>query len=352
MNRPGSRIFALAAQLLLMATIHAAAYAEGDLQFAELGDCPLASGEVIRDCRLGYRTFGQLNESRSNALLFPSWYGGTAEDLVSFGYIGPGLLADSASYFVIVVDAFGDGVSSSPSNSKSQGGTDFPALRIEDMVIAEHRLLVDVLAIHRLHAVIGISMGGMQALEWAVRYPTFMNKAVSIVGTPRQTSYDLLLWHAQLETIQAIADDDYESAVRIIAALGNLTLTTPSFVASNTPAASYQDYVQESLELTRRNALENRVPQLEAMIHHDISARFGGSMQMAAEALDADLLIVVSPEDHVVNPIPSREFAGLAGATLHELPGACGHIAVACEKAALTEVVLQFLREPVPARAD
>jgi homoserine O-acetyltransferase/O-succinyltransferase len=338
----------LVVQVIVMASVRA----EGDQQFAEFDDCPLVSGEVIRDCRLGYRTFGQLNETRSNALLFPSWYGGTSEDLVSFGYIGPGLLADSASYFVIVVDAFGNGVSSSPSNSKSQHGADFPALRIEDMVVAEHRLLVDVLAIPRLHAVIGISMGGMQTLEWAVRFPAFMDKAVSIVGTPRQTSYDLLLWHAQLEAIQEFADDDYESAVRIIAALGNLTLSTPSFVASNTPATAYQDYVQQSLEMTRRYGLENRVPQLEAMIHHDISARFGGSMQMAAEAVDADLLIVISPEDHVVNPIPSREFAGLAGARLHELPGACGHIAVACEKAELTEVVMKFLQEPAPARAD
>jgi homoserine O-acetyltransferase len=326
--------------------------AEGEQQFAEFHDCPLVSGEVIRDCRLGYRTFGQLNEARSNALLFPSWYGGTSEDLVSFGYVGPGLVADSASYFVIVVDAFGNGVSSSPGNSKSQHGADFPALRIADMVIAEHRLLVDVLAIPRLHAVVGISMGGMQALEWAVRYPTLMDKVVSIVGTPRQTSYDLLLWHAQLEAIQQVADDDYESALRIIAALGNLTLFTPSYVAGNTPATAYQDFVQQSLEMTRRYGLENRVPQLEAMIHHDISAQFGGSMQMAADAVDADLLIVISPEDHVVNPIPSRELAGLAKAELHELPGACGHVATVCEKAELTGVVLQFLRKPAARRAD
>lgn len=344
----GKWAMVLAAQAIVVASVRA----EGEQQFAEFHDCPLVSGEVIRDCRLGYRTFGQLDEARSNALLFPSWYGGTSEDLVSFGYVGPGLLADSASYFVIVVDAFGNGVSSSPGNSKSQHGADFPTLRIEDMVIAEHRLLVDELAIPRLHAVIGISMGGMQALEWAVRFPNFMDKAVSIVGTPRQTSYDLLLWHAQLEAIQQLADDDYESALRIIAALGNLTLFTPSYVASNTPAATYQDFVQQSLEMTRRYPLENRVPQLEAMIHHDISAQFAGSMQMAADAVDADLLIVISPEDHVVNPIPSREFAGLAKAELHELPGACGHVATACEKAELTEVVLQFLRKPASGRAD
>jgi len=348
MNRTGVWALVLAAQLLLTVPV----MADGDLQFATFDQCPLASGEAIRDCRLGYRTFGQLNEARSNAILFPSWFGGTTEDLVKFGYIGPGLFADSASYFIIAVDAFGNGVSSSPSNSESRHGAEFPALRIEDMVNAQHRLLIEVLNIPRLHAVIGISMGGMQALEWAVRYPAFMDKAVSVVGTPRQTSYDLLLWNAQLGAIQHLADDDYENTILVVVALDNLAAYTPGYVASNTPADGYHDYLQQSVESARRYGLQNRVPQLQAMIHHDISARFGGSLPMAAAAVDADLLIVVSPEDHMVNPIPSREFSGLAGAELHELTGACGHVAVGCEKDAMTEVVLRFLRRPAPDRED
>ncbi len=348
MNRTGKWAMVLALQVMLTVP----GMADGDLQFAALDECPLASGEAIHDCRLGYRTFGQLNEDRSNAILFPSWFTGTTEDLLKFGYIGPGLIADSTSYFIIAVDAFGNGVSSSPSNSESQHGADFPVLRIEDMVKAQHRLLIEVLNIPRLHAVIGISMGGMQALEWAVRYPAFMDKAVSVVGTPWQTSYDLLLWNAQLGAIQHLADDDYENTIRVVAALDNLTAYTPSYVAGNTPAAGYHDYLQQSVESARRYGLQNRVPQLQAMIHHDISARFGGSPEAAAAAVEADLLFVVSPEDHMVNPIPSREFAGLAGAELHELTGACGHVAVGCEKDAMTGVVLQFLRGPARDRED
>jgi homoserine O-acetyltransferase len=343
MNRTSEWAMALAAQVLLTVPV----MADGDLQVAALDECPLASGEVIRDCRLAYRTFGQLNEDRSNAILFPSWFTGTTEDLVKYGYIGAGLIADSTTYFIIAVDAFGNGVSSSPSNSESQRGTEFPELRIEDMVNAQQRLLLEVLDIPRLHAVIGISMGGMQTLEWTVRYPTFMDKAVSIVGTPWQTSYDLLLWNAQLGAIQNLADDDYDNTIRVVVALDNLTAYTPAYVASNTPAAGYDDYLQQSVESARRYGLQNRVPQLQAMIHHDISARFGGSRPIAAAAVDAELLFVVSPEDHMVNPIPSREMAGLAGAQLHELTGACGHFATGCEKDAMTEVVLQFLQRPV-----
>ncbi len=167
MNRPAKWIVALAAQMLLMTTIHA----EGDQQFAGLGDCPLLSGEVIRDCRLGYRSFGQLNDDGSNAILFPTWFTGTTDDLVKFGYIGPGLIADSATYFIVTVDAFGNGVSSSPGNSETQRGAGFPELRIADVVNAEHRLLTEKLGTSQLHAVIGVWMGGMQALDgpYAIR---------------------------------------------------------------------------------------------------------------------------------------------------------------------------------------
>ena len=87
-------------------------------QFAALGDFKLKSGEVIRDCRIGYRTFGRLNEQKSNAIVLPTWASGTSEQLKS--NIGPGRLMNSEKYFVIAIDALGNGVSSSPSNSKLQ----------------------------------------------------------------------------------------------------------------------------------------------------------------------------------------------------------------------------------------
>src|SRR5262245_12313351 len=83
-------------------------------QFARLGDFKLESGEVIRDCRVGYRTFGHLSADKSNVIVFPTWASGTTEQLKS--NIGAGKLIDSEKYFVVAVDALGNGVSSSPSN--------------------------------------------------------------------------------------------------------------------------------------------------------------------------------------------------------------------------------------------
>lgn len=130
-----------------------------ELQTANLGDFKLQNGQTIKDCRIGYRTFGKLNERKSNAVLFPTWFSGTSADLA--GQVGPGKVVDSTRFYVIAVDALGNGVSSSPSNSKQQPGRDFPHYNISDMVETEYRLVTEKLGLKHLHAVLGISMGGM-----------------------------------------------------------------------------------------------------------------------------------------------------------------------------------------------
>ena len=102
--------------------------ANGAQQFAALGDLKLRSGAVIHDFRLGYRTFGQLNAAKSNAILWPTWLGGKTQELVQF--IGPDTVVDSTKYFVVLVDAIGNGISTSPSNSKFQPRLAFPEFTI------------------------------------------------------------------------------------------------------------------------------------------------------------------------------------------------------------------------------
>ena len=98
-----------------------AAPPEGAQQSAELGEMKLQGGVAIQDFRLGYRTLGNLNTQKSNAILWPTWLGGKSQDLLPF--IGPGKVVDTTNYFVVLVDAIGNGVSSSPSNSKKQSLT-------------------------------------------------------------------------------------------------------------------------------------------------------------------------------------------------------------------------------------
>ncbi len=227
--RPGSGWASLFAVALLLST--AAARAQ-ELQFADLGQCALESGQVIEDCRLAYRTFGQLRGKGDNAVVFPTWFSGSTEDLMQ--YVGAEAPIDPSRYFAVLIGAFGNGVSSSPSNSKKQPEGSFPQFTLRDAVRAQHRLLTEKLGIDHVHAVMGISMGGMQTFEWMVLYPNFMARAIPIVGSPQLGSYDLLLWRTQLHAIeeaQKAYDDPAEqrrAAMSVVSDIHQLALTSPT----------------------------------------------------------------------------------------------------------------------------
>jgi pimeloyl-ACP methyl ester carboxylesterase len=196
--------------LALMQVVHGQ-----EQQLARIGDLRLDSGKTIRDCVIGYRTFGRLNKDKSNAVLFPTAFTSRSADLVKF--IEPGKWIDSGKHFVIVVDSLGDGISSSPSNSNSQPGLDFPEFSIRDMVSAEQQRVVGALHLRHLRAVMGFSMGGEQAFQWAVSYPGFMDKTISILGSPQLTAYDLLLWRSMLLAIERLSVSGRRQSFRWVA---------------------------------------------------------------------------------------------------------------------------------------
>jgi homoserine acetyltransferase len=127
-----------ALEALLLASLFACG---GTQQLARLGDFTTQSGEVISDCRLGFRTFGRLDPGRSNAVLVPGWFLGTSQGLAR--QIGPGGVVDSDRFFVVAVDPLGNGVSSSP----SQGLQRFPPLTIEDQAQAQFLLVTRILGL-------------------------------------------------------------------------------------------------------------------------------------------------------------------------------------------------------------
>lgn len=314
------------------------ARAQGALQMADLNQCRLVNGEVIQHCRLGYRTFGTLNADRSNAVLFPTWFSGTSNDLI--GNVGPNALVDSTRFFVILVDAFGNGVSSSPSTSTTQPERTFPTFSIRDMVDAQHRLLTETLQIDHLHAVVGASMGGMQAFEWMMRYPSFMDKVAALTGTPRLTPYDRLLWQAELTAIESGSAS--RQAMRTVALIHARNLYTPQRFA-HMDSARFASFYQQEQEHTQSKDPYDWASQLRAMLHHDSYEPFEGDIAKAASAIQADVLVVTAQQDHMVNPLPAQRFAERIGAKQLTLPSDCGHLALGCQADTVNPTVRRFL---------
>jgi len=318
----------------------------GEQQFAEFDVCRLDSGQVIKHCRIVYRTFGALNQQCSNAVLFPTWYNGRTEYLM--GFVGADRLVDPTRYFVVLIGALGDGVSSSPSNSSTQHGAAFPAITIRDMVNAEHRLATEVLRLSHVHAVMGISMGGVQTFEWAVDYPEFMDKLVPVVGTPQLTSYDLLNWDVLAKAIDS--DPAYqhgrytqEPPLELANEIGALTLPTPSFWVRHVTREQFPTWLRDIEQPLKLDA-NDRMWQLHAMIAHDVT-HGSGDLGSAAGRTKAPFFIVVSAHDQLVNPAPALEWARFVHAGTYVSQNDCGHrmLLDECDGPAVFAAVRKFL---------
>ncbi len=313
-------------------------------QFADLGTCALESGEELLECRIGYRTVGELNAAGDNAVLIPTWYGGSSETWVG---LQAALLGEDHDFYVIMVDDLANGVSVSPSNSEAQPGEAFPEITTRDMVHSQYRLATEVLGLESLHAVMGISMGGMQTFEWAVLYPDFMAKLVPIAGSPKLAGHDVALWEASKRLYHWSAECQCREAAEALTAMRLMNATTSDQAGVDMPG----DSVAASLGRVSPGGMDfglawNLTRQADAMIATDVNRTLGGDWNAAAKAIRADMLVIVGARDHVVTPGAASDLAELMGesATLIVFDNNCGHNIPGCEMFRSRSLIREFLR--------
>lgn len=171
-------------------------------------DLRLESGRILGPIEIAYETYGTLNAARSNAILVAHAWTGSAhlagrhsEEEKRGGWwddiVGPGKLLDTDRYFVICSNVIGSCFGSTgPTSINPKTGKrynlSFPVITVRDMVNAQ-RLLIDQMGIERLFCVLGGSMGGMQALEWATQYPDRVASAIILATTPRPSAQAISL---------------------------------------------------------------------------------------------------------------------------------------------------------------
>jgi homoserine O-acetyltransferase/O-succinyltransferase len=192
------------------------------MRFAEA--LPLQSGASIGDYDLSYETYGTLNDAKSNAVLIchalnashhvAGVYAGQDK---SEGWwdnmIGPGKPLDTNKFFVIGINNLGScfGSTGPMHTNPATGrvyGADFPVMTVEDWVNAQARLL-DALGIETLAAVMGGSLGGMQALSWTLQYPQHVRHAVVIASAPNLTAENIAFNEVARRAI--VTDPDFHA---------------------------------------------------------------------------------------------------------------------------------------------
>ncbi len=320
--------------LFTIVLISSLLFPQAKQQFAEIGNLKLLSGCTLFNCKIGYRTFGKLNSDSSNVVIYPTWFGGTSQHISNL--IGEGGIVDSSKYFVIAIDALANGVSTSPSNSKLQSGKDFPEISIDDMVNSQYKMLTENFRFKHIHAIIGGSMGSMQALQWIVSYPNFISKAIPYVASPRRSTYDRLIMQFRkriIETYRELGADD-----KLINTMLNYTtqlfVRSPEYIIENISHDDFESYLDkkiENREPSKTFTIDNHLAQLKAMISYNIYKGFNNSVTETAQHIKTKVFLILGKTDMLVHPAPALELADELGCKVLLLENNCGHLAPGCE---------------------
>ncbi len=308
------------------------------------------SGAVLPEALVMYGTYGKLNAARDNAVLLPSHYMAN-----SHGYewlIGPGQALDPAGLFLVATELFGNGRSSSPSNTPEPfHGPRFPVTTIRDNVQAVHSLLVDELKITHLRAIVGFSMGAEQAFQWAVSFPDFADRIVATSGTAKCHPHGVVRLEGQIAAIAAdpvFQAGDYKTQpLKGLEAFGTVWAAwlysqewwrKELWRASRPPGTTFDQVLDRFRTRFIPGAdANNLILQCRTWAKHDVGTTpgFNGDEERALKSIRVPILYMPSETDLYFPLTDARyEAAFIPGVTLQPIPSLWGHTAGAASNPA------------------
>ncbi len=330
----------------------------------------LKSGAVLPQYELVYETYGTLNAGRSNAILICHALSGTHHVAGKYGendkypgwwdnMIGPGKPLDTNRYFVIGVNNLAGchgstgPASINPATGKPWGSL-FPIVTVHDWVQAQARL-ADLLGIKQFAAIVGGSLGGMQALQWTLTYPDRVRNALVIAAAPNLTAQNMAFNEVARQAIitdpEFFCGDFYEHGVvprrglRIARMLGHITYLSDDAMGAKfgrklrSGEIKYSFDVEFEMESYLRYQGDKFAGEFDAntylrmtraLDYFDPAAEFGGDLSAALARAKADFLVVSFTSDWRFSPARSREIVKALldnelSVTYAELTAAHGH---------------------------
>lgn len=175
-----------------------------DYEIFDLGTFKFQCGLAVPDCKLAYKTFGTLNAAKDNVIVYPTWYSGQHYD--NEWLVGEGMALDPGKYFIIIPNMFGNGLSSSPSNTPEPYNADrFPDVTAYDNVMAQHRLITEKFGIEKIRMVTGWSMGALQTFHWGALFPDMVELIAPFCGSAKCSRHNYVFLEGVKAALRADA---------------------------------------------------------------------------------------------------------------------------------------------------
>ena len=311
-----------------------------DYEIFELEAVSLQAGLTLRQAKLAYKTYGQLNAARDNVIVMPTFYGAQHAENEALMAVWPSL--DPKKYFIIVPNMFGNGLSSSPSNTPPPFDRPlFPNITLYDNVVCQHRLVTEHLGIQRVKLVVGFSMGAQQAFQWGALYPDMVQAIAPICGSARTSPHNYLFLEgvkAALVADAMFAEGWYHTPpVKGLRAFSRVYMGwafSQDFFRDqeyrNMGFASLEDSIRFLEGYFRRRDANDLLAMLWTWQHADISAneRYKGDFAAALGAIKARALVMPGETDLYFRVRDNElEVEHMPQAELRPIPSIWGHVA-------------------------